>query len=106
MNSSRLAKSATGHSQWRQPGGGGGAWPAGLSPGGGELGCLLIGHSYATGASGRQLVRGQRNQSAAGAGFTHVRILVTVPRISFCLPGKSLLAKLSRILSTRSCPCG
>src|SRR5215475_6266368 len=41
-----VAISAIGQSQCRQGGGGGGAVGVPLSPGGGELGCLLIGHSY------------------------------------------------------------
>ena len=45
--SSTIATSAIGQSQCRQAGGGGGAVRTGLSPGGGELGCLLISHCYA-----------------------------------------------------------
>src|SRR5215472_402574 len=47
MYSPSVAISAIGQSQCRQAGGGGGAVGVGLSPGGGALGCLLIGHSYA-----------------------------------------------------------
>src|SRR5216683_1691556 len=43
MYSTTPSPMATGHSPSRQRGGGGGAVPAGLSPGGGEFSCLLIG---------------------------------------------------------------
>src|SRR6516225_1492503 len=45
-SSSKKASSATGHSQWRQAGGFGGADGAGLSPGGGGVTCFDTPTSY------------------------------------------------------------
>src|ERR1700733_2592124 len=42
-NKMKMARIVIGHSQLRQDGGGGGADPVGLSPGGGGFVCLLMG---------------------------------------------------------------
>src|SRR5205807_6268642 len=62
MYSTSTSPKAMGHSQSRQRGGGGGAVPTGLSPGGGGFGCLLINTSP-----------GRPHSSACGSGFGWVR---------------------------------
>src|SRR5215469_1888370 len=97
-HSTSVAISAIGQSQCRQPGGGGGAVGVGLSPGGGGLGCLLIGHSYAFdgafwscgGLARDGWTLGQAVASSAGWVITSTRAPLRSTVISSGLPIASL----------------